>query len=245
MLRRSALLAALVAAGCGQPSPPPAASPEVVVAPQPAAPPTPPAPAVPPKAQPPAPPPAFQFPTDTAGQALPKIVTPQAPALPPTERAGLAPVTRTPPARVTDPAPPVKVRYAPPPLLPTKAVGLKPAAPAERVPLDFGFATAAVSGRPTLPVAAGVTQKAPDVTRPPGLPLGRQVPDRASLDDPTAEPANAAVVGRSSAPALPPAGFLKVTLPDPFELAGQVKPMVAPTAEPGLAPVAVSPQRPK
>src|SRR5690349_3201530 len=180
MLRRSALFAGLVAAGCSQPNPPPAASPEVVVAPQPAAPP---APAAPPKAQPPAPPPAFQFPTDTAGQALPKIVTPQAPALPPVERAGLAPITRTPPARVTDPAPPVKARYAPPPLLPAKAVGLKPTAPAERVPLDFGLATAGVPGRPTLPVAAGATQKAPDVTRPPGLPpLGRHVPDRASLD---------------------------------------------------------------
>ena len=36
-----------------------------------------------------------------------------------------------------------------------------------------------------------------------------------------------------------------LSLPDPFELAGQVKPRVPPAAEPGRAPVVVDPQRVK
>jgi hypothetical protein len=44
---------------------------------------------------------------------------------------------------------------------------------------------------------------------------------------------------------LAPAAFLKVAVPDPFEFGGQVKPKVAPAAEPGLTPVPVNPRRVK
>jgi hypothetical protein len=114
------------------------------------------------------------------------------------------------------------------------------------VPSDLGFGAAAVPARPALPDSAGVTLKARDVNLPPDLaPLARPVPDRAALDDPTAEPANAAIVTHTPTVSLPQAGFLRVSLPDPFELAEQVKPKVAPAAEPSAGPVPVNPRRPK
>lgn len=252
--RRFLVLAMLFLAGCSSQSSSPPAAPEVAAAvsqqettpraseapvANPAAPPK--------KAEPPAPPPEFPFPADAAGKLLPKVVVPPAPPPPTEERPGIAPLMRTPPSRVIDPVPVAKTIYAPPPLLPAKSAGLKPrlTAPPERVPPDLGFgAVAAVPAKPALPMSPGITQKARDVSIPPDLaPLGRQVLDRASLDDPTAEPANAAIVGWSPTPTLAVSGFLRVMLPDPFELGEQVKPKVPPAAEPGLAPVVVNPQR--
>src|SRR5262249_44192534 len=163
-----------------------------------------------------------------------------------TERFGLAPKGRTPPARLVDPEPVTTTAYAPTPLTLPRAVGLKPVAPVDRVPIDLGIGAEAVPARPALPEAPGVTQKAPDVNQPPALPpLGRPVPDRAALDDPTAETGNAAIVSRSVPPVPAPAGFGKLGLPDPFELGDQVKPRVPPAAEPGAAPVPVNPERVK
>jgi hypothetical protein len=123
---------------------------------------------------------------------------------------------------------------------------LKPASPAERVPLDLGIRADARPSKPKLPESPVITTKARDANQPPGLPpLGRQLPDRASLDDPTTEPGNAAVVTRPVSVPLMQSGFLRVALPDPFELAEQVKPNVPPAAEPGVLPVPVSPPRPK
>jgi hypothetical protein len=133
-----------------------------------------------------------------------------------------------------------------PPLLPGRAKDLRPGAPPERVPVDLGLLAAAVPARPAFPVAAGVTERAPDVKEPPRLPtLGRQLADRVSLDDPTAELGHAAITAPAVAVSVPPAGFLKVSLPDPFELGAQVKPSVPPAAQPGLSPVPVNPQRVK
>ena len=75
--------------------------------------------------------------------------------------------------------------------------------------------------------------------------LGRPFTERVSLDDPTSELANAGIVAPSVKVPVAPASFLKVSLPDPFELGTQVKPKVPPTAEPGLAPVVVDPARVK
>jgi hypothetical protein len=134
--------------------------------------------------------------------------------------------------------------YAPAPLLPGKPAGLSPSAPTERIPLDLGIGAAAVPARPVFPETPGVALKARDVNLPPELvPLGKQLPDRASLDDPTSESGNAAIVNRTPMPALGQAGFLKVSLPDPFEFAEQVKGKVLPTAEASAMPIPVNPQR--
>jgi hypothetical protein len=119
-------------------------------------------------------------------------------------------------------------------------------APPERVPVDLGFGADAIPAKPMFPIAAGITERARDVKLPPAMPtLGRPFNERVSLDDPTSEFANAAIVAPSVKPTLTPAPFVRVSLPDPFELGDQVKPKVAPAADPGLTPVVVDPQRVK
>jgi hypothetical protein len=243
-------LVTLMLASCQPPSSP---APEVAVvaaAPQEEAPPrqiAPPVTIPPPKKEEPPPRPlAFPFPNDVAGKALPKVVAPPSPAPAPAEKFGKAPRPRVIPGKLIDPDPPAKVVHMPAPLLPAKSKGLTPTPPAERVPLDLGVGAAAVPARPVFAEAPGIVAKARDVKQPPDLaPLGRHLPDRAGLDDPTAEPANAIIAGRTPMPVLVVAGFLKVTIPDPFELAEQVKPKVLPAAEPSLAPVPANPQRVK
>jgi len=103
-----------------------------------------------------------------------------------------------------------------------------------------------VPARPSLPIAAVVTEKARDVNLPPSMPtLGRPFNERVSLDDPTSEFGNSAIVSPGVSVPLKSAEFVKVSLPDPFELGEQVKPKLSPTAEPGLSPVPVNPQRVK
>jgi hypothetical protein len=197
-----------------------------------------------PAAAPPAP--GFAFPADAAGQATARAVTPKPPAPLPTERLGDAPRPRTPPARVVDPDSLVKLTLKPPPVLPDRPDGAAPAAPPERVPVGLGVGAEGVPQRPPMPAAPVETPRARDVKLPPELPpLARQLPDRAGLDDPTADAGNADVVARSVAVRLAAAAFLRVTLPDPFELADQVRPAVPPAAEPGRAVVPVDPRRPK
>ncbi|HEX4613486.1 MAG TPA: hypothetical protein VH092_35215, partial [Urbifossiella sp.] len=199
-----------------------------------------------PPPQPPAPPPVFPFPTDLSGKELPKVVAPRTPAPLPVEKFGATPKDRTPPARVVSPDPLGKLAYTPPPVLSPRPAGFLPHAPAERVPLDLGVGAADVPARPAFAVAPSAPVPAKDVNTPPPLAsLARQLPDRASLEDPSAEPGGAVIVNRSVNPAYERAEFLRVTLPDPFELAAQVKPVVPPTTDPGLSPVPVNPMRPR
>ncbi len=252
VLRSSALAVGLL--GCSQSQPPePAAdgvavnvalAPAAVEVPPVAVPEAMPARAAqPPKADPP---PAFAFPADAGGAAVAKVVAPNVAQPLPVEKVALAPKPRAVPARVLAPDPPLAANYALPTLLPPKPVAPNPAAPAERVPFDLGARADAPPAKPVLPVAAVVTERARDVNLPPPAPvLGRPLFDRVGLDDPTAELGNAAAVG--DAPKVSPgaSGFVKVSVPDPFELGEQVKPKVPPTAEPLVVPVTVSPARVK
>jgi len=173
-------------------------------------------------------------------------VAPKAPPIPETERFGKAQSVRTPPTKVLDPDPLNRTVYKPSPVALPKPAGLKPALPAERIPHDIGWGADAVPAKVVFPTGPGITTKARDVNLPPDLPiLGRPVPDRASLDDPTAEVGNAAIVNKSNTPTLLPSAFVRMGLPDPFELAEQVKPRVPPTAEPLVVPVTVNPARTK
>lgn len=232
-------------ASCNQQSPP---APDAVViaapAPQPEAIPQPTVVQTPKKEEPP---PVFSFPADAAGKLLPKVVAPPAPSPLALEKFGKTPTSRIAPSKLIAPEPLSKMIYAAPPLLPAKPAGVvAPTAPSERVPLELGLGATAVPARPVLPDSPGIVLKARDVKLLPDLvPLGRQLADRASLDDPTAEPGNAVIVNRTPMPVLGQAGFLKVGLPDPFEFAEHVKAKLAAAAEPSTAPVVVSPQRTK
>lgn len=244
MTRASLFAAVVVLGGCSRPAaesvppaPPELAAPVVVVTEE--------GPAG--EAREPVPGPGgFEYPGDRAGRLLARAAVPEAPAVPPVEWPAIGPVRRVPPAVVLSPEPPpgLPARPALPPVLPVSRSPVRPLPPPERVPWDLGWGAAAVPARPTFPVAAGITTRAPDVSRPPPLPpLGRPFTERVSLDDPTAELGHAAITTPPVRVAVEPAGFLKATLPDPFELAEQVRPHVLPAAEPGLTPVVVPPQR--
>ena len=202
--------------------------------------------AVQPKKEEPPAPTSFPFPKDQAGKLLPNVVRPPMPALPAAEKFGAAPKPRIVPKRLIEPDALPKLVHSSPTLPSSKPTSAAPTAPPERVPLDLGFGAAAVPARPAFPNAPGIAIKAREVNQLPDLvPLARQVPDRAALDDPTLEQGNAVIATKSPLPVLGIAVFLKVVLPDPFELADHVKPKVPPTAEPSPAPVAVNPQRMK
>lgn len=257
LLAGSGLLAGCLSTGCGRESP--AVAPVAVAAAEPKADAGVPAPATTtavnptpavvqpaPAPQPPAPPPLFPFPADLSGKELPKLVTPKAPAPLPVEKFGTTPKVRVAPPRVVEPDALGKLAYTPPPALPKRPAGFAPHAPAERVPLDMGVGAADVPARPSFVVGPPAPIPAKDVNAPPPLAsLAKQVPDRASLEDPSAEPAGAVTVNRSVNPAFDRAEFLRTILPDPFELAAQVKPVVPPAADPGLTPVPVNPMRPR
>ncbi len=240
----------LLLAGCAQPQAAESASEaepvKVAIAPQPVN-----TPAADPKAQPPAqpaptPPPTFAFPADLAGQAIARVVAPDVSRPLPVERVGLASKPRAVPAKVLDPDAITRAKYVPPPVLPASAVASRPAAPPEKVPLNLGAGADNIPAKPVLPVAAVVTERARDVNLPPAAPtLGRPVTDRVSLDDPTSEFGNAAVVAGQVKVPLAVSGFFKAVIPDPFELGEQVKPKVPAAAEPSPAPVPVNPQRVK
>lgn len=207
---------------------------------------TPAVPVQPKKETPPEPPKSFPFPAGEAGKLLPDVVRPPMPAMPAVEKLGATQKPRAASKLLNDPDALPKHTYSPPVVNSPKPATGAPSTPPERVPFDLGFGAAAVPAKPALPEAPGIAVKAPDVNELPDLvPLARQVPDRASIDDPTAEPGNAVIVTKSPFPAIGIAAFLRVAIPDPFELGEQVKPKVPAMAEPAAAPVVVNPQRVK
>lgn len=199
-----------------------------------------------PQPKPPEPPTVFDYPSDLGGKAVVKAVTPTITQPLPTEKVAATPKPRTFPARLLEPDPITKAVYVPPAVLPAKPAEAKPTAPPERVPVDLGALADGIPAKPTFPIAAGISERARDVNLPPALPiLGRPFTERVSLDDPTAEFGNTRIVAPIVKVVVPQAGFLRVTLPDPFELGEQVKPRVPSAVDPGLTPVVVNPQRVK
>jgi hypothetical protein len=72
-----------------------------------------------------------------------------------------------------------------------------------------------------------------DVSRPPPLPLTpRPSPDRASLEDPTAEFSALQAVAAPPPARTTPAPFLRVNVPDPFENAAAVRLRTPPAEDP-------------
>lgn len=189
---------------------------------------------------------SFDIASDLGGYVVARAVALDTPALAPIERFAVAPRPRIAPVNLIDPDSLPKVilirRPFPPPV--SSTVRLDP--PAERVPPDLGSGAGAVPTKPKLPFAAQPTKRSRDVNLPPPLPsLARQVADRVGFEDPTTEFGNTVVTDPRVSATFSPAPFLKVGVPDPFELAEQIKPTIPRTAEPGLTPVIVNPRRVK
>jgi hypothetical protein len=148
--------------------------------------------------------------------------------------------------KLLSPEPIGNVSYSLPEIQASRSSAIAIAPPKEHVPFDLGRGADTLPGKPGLPIAATVTERARDVNLPPAMPtLGRPLSERVSLDDPTSEFGNAAIVAPGVNVPLKSAEFVKVALPDPFELGEQVKPKLLPAAEPGINPAPVNPQRVK
>jgi hypothetical protein len=214
-----------------------------VVAEQPARPPAPEGPQEESKPEPPAAD-GFPFPNDEGGDLLGKLLTPSAGPAPGEEGDGPRRFARPPAART--PEPPLPPTEADVVRLPVDrpATAPRPGPVPEGPPLaDF---------RDTVPppepgrLAVGKRMRVPseDMNRPVPLPLlGRPAPDRAPLDDPTADASLAAALAAPVPERTTPAPFVKRTLPDPFENRLAIRLPARPPEE--AVPVAAAPRPPK
>lgn len=189
----------------------------------------------------------FEYPADLGGRAVIRAVAPDRPAVPPIEGHAMRPRTHAAPAVSVDYiARPAAGKYAPVTAVPAGSPQVKLPAPPEGVPLELGSGSQATPSRPKFPASAMVIARSRDVALPPPLPmLGRPIRERVSLDDPTSEIANAAITSPAVTVPIEPAGFLRVSLPNPFELGEQIRPNAGPAVEPSSDPVPVDPRRVK
>ena len=120
----------------------------------------------------------------------------------------------------------------------------KPSAPPERVPTDLGQAAAEnlsavkFAEKPLVRAESPANAGAADVPM-----LSRQVVERAPVDDPTAELSAAKVIQTIFPFPVGTLPFLKMTIPDPFEFAEQLKGKLPRETEFGTAPMAVPPEK--
>jgi hypothetical protein len=173
----------------------------------------------------------FTFPHDGAGPLLATALAfepapgPSDPPAGPLRRAGLTAVELPEP-----PLPPVNAR--PPEILWRSTAQYSPHPPAEGL---FADARPLGPGLPAPPLPAGAPPRvaSADASSPPPLPLTtRPSPDRASLDDPTAEFSAQRATAATPPVRTAPAPFVRVNLPDPFEHAATVRPRTPPAEDP-------------
>ena len=100
--------------------------------------------------------------------------------------------------------------------MPTKKQ--RPAELPEPLPLFDQRATPRMPEAQHLLVGPRLRISSPDVNQPPPLPiLAQQIPNRASLDDPTLDASLAAALALAPPMRVKPAPFMRLVLPDPFE----------------------------
>jgi hypothetical protein len=184
----------------------------------------------------------FRLPGDAGGDLLGRVLPPEQPpaVLPDPGPAGPRPlplprlgamVVRPPETAAELPRWPGVVKKAPP--LPEMVLeeGLEDTPPEIAPPAKQTF----VAGK-------RAREDAPDAALPPALPvMGRQTPDRVSLDDATAEVSTRAVLAAPPPGRTKPAPFRRTAAPDPFE--NRLPLTVRPPAE-GPDPVAATPRPP-
>jgi len=187
--------------------------------------------------------PMVKLPDDLGGKAVQKSLMPT-PVMP-ADIAG--PKAARP--RLTEldrgelPAAPIAWKVPAVPLLP-KVKPARPSIPPERAPADLGHAAAENLGgvkfteKPLVRAEAPANAGATDVPA-----LARQIPERAPVDDPTAEISAGKVIETAFPYRVGTLPFLKVTIPDPFEFAEHLKGKLPRETEFGTAPSVVPPEK--
>jgi hypothetical protein len=147
--------------------------------------------------------------------------------------------------RPTPPLPPAAVN--PPHLPPSKA---PPAARPAPLPEESPLLSSRIASVPPqihqhFPASERVRTPAPDPNQTVALPiLGQATPDRASLDDPTADLSLATVLAAPMPARSNPAPFLRLNLPDPYEHRRAARIGSLPADEPMMPSVVSKPPRP-
>jgi hypothetical protein len=168
----------------------------------------------------------FAFPDDLGGKAVAKRLSPVLPeTLPAAQNVTQKP--RAVPAFLDNPLPATGDLG---PLLPKLTLpAAKPVRPTplpDRVPTDLTAAIPTLPERAPLPHAPLVRTPGRDVNEPAELPiLAKPVTDRASLDDPTLGFTAKSVIAEKLPLRTEPAGFVRYTLPEPFEHSASGKPL--------------------
>jgi hypothetical protein len=160
----------------------------------------------------------FRFPEDKGGQLLAKQLPPS--DRPPATSDGAAPAPRHLPGApgLEHPSVPLPPNQGQVPRLPAHRKGppLRPRSLPDELPLSGSRPEP--PQEPQFPAGDRVRLPGPDVNQPVPLPvLATPAPDRASLDDPTADLSSAAAQSAAVPARDAPAPFGKVSLPDPFE----------------------------
>jgi hypothetical protein len=187
----------------------------------------------------------FRFPDDQGGQLLSKLLVP-------TDRPAPVAFTVEPQpqpasAAVERPTLPLPLAAANPPQLPSPKVPA-PARPAP-LPEESPLLSCRIVSNPPqlqhLPAGERVRTPAPDPNQPIPLPvLGQSTPDRASLDDPTADLSLAAALAAPMPSRNNPAPFLRLNPPDPYEHRSAARLRSLPPEEPMMSVIASKPPRP-
>lgn len=185
----------------------------------------------------------FQLPDDDGGKKVAAVLLPTMPPIP--DVSGTAgPKPRSSAVERGDVPWPAVVATVP--TLPQpKATGAKPTPPPERVPAELGQSVALDPGQVRLPDPPRIRgTPAPPLSAVDVPILATPLPSRASVNDPTAELSAARVVMTQMPLPFSPGWFVRFGIPDPFEIAAQVRGKTGAPGELGTAPVIVSPAKP-
>lgn len=187
--------------------------------------------------------PIVKLPDDLGGKAVQKSLMPT--LAPPAELAG----PKAPKARITEldrgelPPPTTAWKVPSAPLLP-KVKPAKPSLPPERAPADLGHAAAENLGGVKFAEKPLIRADAPVNAGPTDVPaFARQIVERTPIEDPTAEISAGKLIETIFPYPVGPLPFQKVTIPDPFEFAEQLKGKLPRETEFGTAPSVVPPEK--
>jgi hypothetical protein len=168
----------------------------------------------------------FTFPDDAGGKALTKLVAPPVPTPMPIA-VPVVPTERRLPAFLDAPTPSTFDAASAPPRLPLpEAKPARPTALPERTPPDFGGLLPQLPPRGEFATGPLTRTEARNVNVPPELPplSPRPVADRGPLTDPTTDFTARSVINPNLPLRTEPTGFVRISLPDPFEHADAARP---------------------